>query len=72
MSGQTERYAVNSVLRAAQILQSFSLERPRYTHAEISKKLGLNKTAVTRLLFSLEKAGLLEKDPESGKYGLTV
>jgi DNA-binding IclR family transcriptional regulator len=72
MSGQTERYAVNSVLRAAQILQSFSLEKSQYSHAEISKKLGLNKTAVTRLLFSLEKAGLLEKDPESGKYALTV
>jgi IclR family KDG regulon transcriptional repressor len=72
MSKQTERYAVNSVLRAAQILQSFSLEKPKYTHTEISRKLGLNKTAVTRLLFSLEKAGLVEKDPESGKYGLTV
>jgi len=72
MPGQTEKYAVNSVLRAAQILQSFSLEKPQYSHAEISKKLGLNKTAVTRLLFSLEKAGLLEKDLESGKYGLTV
>ena len=72
MTVQPERYAVNSVLRAAQLLQSFSLEKPKYTHAEISRKLGLNKTAVTRLLFSLEKAGFLEKDPENGKYGLTV
>jgi DNA-binding IclR family transcriptional regulator len=72
MTVQTERYAVNSVLRAAQILQSFSLEKPKYTHAEISKKLGLNKTAVTRLLFSLEKAGFLEKDRQNGTYALTV
>jgi DNA-binding IclR family transcriptional regulator len=72
MAQQAERYAINSVLRAAQILESFSLERPTYTHSEISKKLGLNKTAVTRLLSSLEKAGLLEKDADNGKYGLTV
>lgn len=72
MPERTERYAINSVLRAAQILESFSLEKPTYSHSEISKKLGLNKTAVTRLLSSLEKAGLLEKDSESGRYGLTV
>ncbi|PKN66908.1 MAG: IclR family transcriptional regulator [Deltaproteobacteria bacterium HGW-Deltaproteobacteria-15] len=72
MPGQNGRYAINSVLRAAQILQSFSLEKPTYTHAEISKNLGLNKAAVTRLLFTLEKAGLLEKDVDSGKYGLAV
>lgn len=72
MSGENGRYAINSVLRAAQILQSFSLEKPAFTHAEFSKNLGLNKTAVTRLLFSLEKAGFLEKDPESGKYGPTI
>jgi len=72
MSGQNGRYAINSVLRAAQILESFSLEKPNYTHAEISKNLGLNKAAVTRLLFTLEKAGLLEKDAETGRYGLTI
>jgi DNA-binding IclR family transcriptional regulator len=72
MPERAERYAINSVLRAAQILESFSLEKPTYSHSEISRKLGLNKTAVTRLLSSLEKAGLLEKDAESGKYGLTV
>jgi IclR family transcriptional regulator, KDG regulon repressor len=72
MAGQNDRYAMNSVLRAAQILQCFSLETPHHTHSEISRKLGLNKAAVTRLLYSLEKAGLIEKDVESGKYGLTI
>jgi DNA-binding IclR family transcriptional regulator len=72
MAERAERYAINSVLRAAQILESFSLEKPTYSHSEISKKLGLNKASVTRLLSSLEKAGLLEKDSENGKYGLTV
>ncbi len=72
MLGQSERYAVNSVLRAAEILQAFSLEKPTYTHAEISKKLNLNKAAVTRLLYSLERAGLVERDADNGKYTLTV
>lgn len=72
MAGQNDRYAMNSVLRAAQILHCFSLENPTHTHSEISKKLGLNKAAVTRLLYSLEKAGLIERDIESGRYGLTI
>ncbi|MEW6665374.1 MAG: IclR family transcriptional regulator [Thermodesulfobacteriota bacterium] len=72
MPERADRYAINSVLRAAQILESFSLEKPSYSHSEISKKLGLNKTAVTRLLSSLEKAGLLERHTETGRYSLTV
>jgi IclR family transcriptional regulator, KDG regulon repressor len=72
MAGQNDRYAMNSVLRAVQILQCFSLENPHFTHSEISKRLGLNKAAVTRLLYSLEKSGLIEKDVESGRFGLTI
>jgi len=40
----------------AQILQSFSFAKSTYTNAELSKKLGLNRSTVTRLLYSLEKA----------------
>ncbi|MBW1819954.1 MAG: helix-turn-helix domain-containing protein, partial [Deltaproteobacteria bacterium] len=54
-----ERYLINSVLRAAKILESFSLEKSTYTNTEISKKLGINKSSVTRLLYSLEETGFL-------------
>jgi len=71
MPVQTERYTINSVLRAAQILESFSLEKTTYTNAELSRKLGLNKSSVMRLLCSLERAGFLEREEQSGAFRLT-
>jgi len=71
MTAQADRYVINSVLRATQILESFSFDKREYTNAELSKKLGLNRSTVTRLLYSLEKAGFLERVNGSAKYKLT-
>ena len=72
MPMKSNRYLINSVLRATQILESFSMEKTSYTNAELSKKLGINKSSVTRLLSSLETAGFLEKDPATGGHSLSV
>jgi DNA-binding IclR family transcriptional regulator len=64
-------YRINSVLRAAKILESFSFENPSLTNSQISKILGLNKSTVTRLLFSLEEAGFLRKDQKTNEFSLT-
>jgi DNA-binding IclR family transcriptional regulator len=64
-------YRINSVIRAAQILESFSLEKPTYTNSQLAKKLGLNKSSVTRLLYSLEEARFLRRDKKTGEYSLT-
>ena len=66
-----DRYVINSVVRAAQILESFSIQKPAYTNSELSQRLGLSKSTVTRLLTSLEKAGFVERDPKSKEYILT-
>jgi len=71
MPEQTDRYVINSVLRAAQLLESFSFKKAVYTNTELSKKLRLNKSTVTRLLRSLEKAGLLKKNSKTGEFKLT-
>ena len=71
MPVQTDRYTINSVMRAAEILESFSLEKTAYTNAELSRKLGLNKSSMTRLLRSLEKVGFLEKEEQTGTFRLT-
>jgi DNA-binding IclR family transcriptional regulator len=65
------RYLINSVLRAALILESFSFEKFTYTNTELSKLLGLNKSSLTRLLYSLEKCGFLQRDPKTAEYKLT-
>ena len=64
-------YLINSVLRAARILEAFTLENPTYTNSQLSKKLGFNKSAATRLLYSLEEAGFLRREKKTGEYSLT-
>ena len=66
-----DKYAINSVLRAAKILESFTVETPAHTNTELAKKLGLNKSAVTRLLQSLVKAGFIRRDGHTRRYSLT-
>ena len=57
-----DRYLVNSVLRATEILKAYTREKTAFTNSELAKKLGLNRSTVTRLLYSLEKAGFLVRD----------
>ncbi len=66
-----DRYLINSVLRAAQILKSFSVTKPYYTNSELAKLLGLNRSTVTRLLYSLERAGFLRREEKTKEYSLT-
>ena len=62
---------MNSVLRAAEILKSYTREKPTFSNNELSKKLGLNRSTVTRLLYSLEKAGFLIRDDRTKAYALS-
>lgn len=71
MPSNTDRYVVPAVLRALQILDSFSFQKPTYTNAELSRKLSLNKSTVTRLLCSLEKAGFIERNDKTAEFRLT-
>ena len=71
MAPQEDRYVIPSVVRALRILESFSLQKSTFTNAELSRKLDLNKSSVTRLLYSLEKSGFVKRDQKSGEYQLT-
>ena len=64
-------YLINSVLRAAKLLECFSLDNPALTNSQLAKMLGLNKSTITRLVYSLEDAGFLRKNPKTGEYSLT-
>lgn len=71
MTDQGDRYVIPSVVRALRVLEAFSFKKPTYTNAELSKKLGLNKSSVTRLLYSLEKAKFIKRSETTGAYRLT-
>jgi DNA-binding IclR family transcriptional regulator len=63
---------VQSVERAIAILKSFSFERPERGVGELSRELGLHKSTVSRLMTTLERGGLLTRNPETQRYRLGI
>jgi len=61
---------IQSLQRAAAILRSFSEAEPELSVTELSERLGLHKSTVSRILATLQLEGLVGRNPESGKYGL--
>jgi DNA-binding IclR family transcriptional regulator len=59
---------VNSVYRAAEILNMLSVGKNRIT--DIGKELSLSKSTTHRLLKTLEKCGFVVQDPSSHQYFL--
>jgi IclR family KDG regulon transcriptional repressor len=63
---------VQSVERAIAILKSFDQEKPERGVNELSRELGLHKSTVSRLMITLERGGLLSRNPETERYRLGV
>ncbi len=63
---------VRSIERAVAILKAFSLEEEELGVTELSQKLDLHKSTVSRLLASLQREGLVEENPVTRKYRLGI
>ena len=71
MAHQAERPAlIQSVQRAAAIMRSFTEAEPELSVMELSRRLGLHKSTVSRMLSTLQHEGLIEQNSETGKYRL--
>ena len=66
----TASYVVPAVESAISILETLGTAQPM-SLTELSKKLGLGKSSVFRLLVTLVLRGYVEKDPSSDRYQLT-
>ena len=64
-----DRYLINSILRASNILKCFSGDKTHFKITELARHLGLDRSTTYRILLSLEKAGFVQKD-EAGTYSL--
>ena len=62
--------SIQSVDRAVALLKAFTIEEPEIGVTELSRRLRLHKSTVSRLLSSLEQGGLVQQDQQSGKYRL--
>lgn len=61
---------IQSLERAIAILRSFSEAEPELGVSELSRRLGLHKSTVSRILATLERERLVGRNPETGKYRL--
>lgn len=67
---ENEVKQIKSVEKAMKILSAFSLEEPELGVIEISKKVGLYKSTVSRFLETLRSEDFVRKNPDTGKYRL--
>jgi DNA-binding IclR family transcriptional regulator len=59
-----------TVNKAIAILQQFTLDEPQLGVSQLSRRLGLTRSTVHRLLASLRQGGLIEQNPSTHKYRL--
>jgi IclR family transcriptional regulator, pca regulon regulatory protein len=69
-----KRYYIESLGRGLQILEVFSDVSPSLSLTEIASAVKLDKSTVFRFVYTLEKLGYLERDPDTKRYrpGLKV
>lgn len=56
------------LLNGLRVLETFSVEEPLQGVSEIARKVDLHKSSVSRILSTLQKAGYVDRDPDSGRY----
>ena len=68
------RYYIEALGRGLQILEAFSEQSHSLSLTEITSIVGLDKSTVFRFVYTLEKLGYLDRDPETKRYrpGLNV
>jgi DNA-binding IclR family transcriptional regulator len=66
------RYLINSIIRACNILKWLSKDKTHFKISELARQLQLDRSTTYRILLSLEKCGLVEKDKKTGEYSLGI
>lgn len=67
-----DRYLVPALQRGLQLLAQFSRDERELTGAELSRRLGLPRASVFRLLQTLEQMGFVERVGDSANYKLGI
>ena len=65
---QDERYYVPSLARGLEILASFSETEPALSLSDLARRLGLSRSSVYRLVYTLTQLGYLEFDEVAKRY----
>ncbi|MEO6825770.1 MAG: IclR family transcriptional regulator [Microbacteriaceae bacterium] len=62
--------AAASLLNGLSVLEAFSIETPVLSVTEISRRVQLHKSTVSRILNGLAKAGYVQREESSGRFRL--
>jgi IclR family pca regulon transcriptional regulator len=65
------RYIVPGLTRGLSLLALFTRRKPAQSLVELATGLGLSRSAVYRLVYTLEKEDFLHREANSGQYRLT-
>lgn len=69
-SAKHRNYSIQSVVRGTKIVDAIAAAEKEIGAQQISTNLGLNISTVFRFLQTLSQCGLVEQNPETGKYRL--
>jgi IclR family acetate operon transcriptional repressor len=69
---EQSKYGLETVRRAIALMRCFSLEEPELGVTELSRRLDVHKSTVSRLLATLESESLVVRNAETGRYRLSV
>ena len=67
-----ERYRIQVIDRAAQILDCFGFDHQELSVSEIGAKTALHRSTAHRILMALEYNDLIQQNPDNGKYRLGI
>jgi DNA-binding IclR family transcriptional regulator len=67
-----DRYMINSIIRACNVLECLSNEKGGLKASDLAARLRLDRSTIYRILLSLEKCGLVEKDEKTGVYTMGI
>jgi DNA-binding IclR family transcriptional regulator len=72
LSGDRQRTtkSIQSIERAVTILRAFTEAEPELGVTELGRRLSLHKSTVSRILATLQQEGLVNHNPETGRYRL--
>ncbi|MDF2657987.1 MAG: Transcriptional regulator [Paenibacillus sp.] len=67
-----DQIKTKTLFKALQVLDCFTATTPELGVTEISERLGLYKSNVHNIMDTFVKAGYIKKNPDNGKYRLTL
>ena len=71
-NGSATRTGTSALQNGIQVLKTFSREEPILGVTEISRRVGLHKSTVSRILATLEENAIVERHPTNGRFQLGV